>query len=250
MFCGCDSSPTAKAPSYKFSSAELGTKEYLSKYLNAASTSVTFIDRNISKAIKAKNERNYGISDSYYEKANVEIYKWRDWIIKQKYRKDKSKLVYPNSMSSIKDAFKNLLSLKHTLPETEKLTVNQLNEILSCLRSLTTADNNFAKIVSKRERNPDLSKPKFSLRVELKPFPFSIEVLHGEFKIKQNFSIGNIAGNFGIGTSGSKVGIKTLYLVHDGHTRIYDVGNRKLSFEVPASRIDIDGQVMVITTLE
>lgn len=245
---GCDASPTVKVSASKLSIEELGTRSIVSRYLNGAAKSLVKINKNINKAIKSKEKKNLGIADSFYANANKEIYKWRDLIVKRN-TTGRPKLIYPESMSKIGSAFRKLMNLKYLLPASGKLSVDQLNEILNNLRAVVAADVEFSKVAKSRKRNPDIVNPKFSLVLELKPFPFSIEILHGELKIKQNFSVGNLSGNFGAST-GSKQGITTLVLVHDGNARVYSVGNRKLSFEVPASRIDINGKMMRITTLE
>lgn len=243
-----DDSPTAGLPDYKLSSAELGTKDAISKTLNTVSSSVEDINELIQKAEKAKNERNFGISDSFYGQANKILYQWRVGIFSMR-PNGVPRIAYPDSMSGIDNAFTDLVNLKHVIPKDGDLTVEYLNLILSCLRVIVVADTEFAKNVRARSGNPDISTPKVSLSFELKPFPFQLEILNGEFKIKQSFSFGNLGGQVGVSTSGQRSGITKLVLVHAGEVRYYAVGNRKLSFDVPASHLDIDGSTMTITSI-
>ena len=48
----------------------------------------------------------------------------------------------------------------------------------------------------------------------------------------------------------NNAGITKLILIHEKNVRVFAVGNRKLSFDVPASHIDINGNEMTITTLK
>ena len=244
----CESSPSARISSLKLSAEELGTVEHIAPLLSKANNDLKKINDFITNGEKAKAQRNYGIADSHYAKANRILTEWRNEIIF--YRKvGRLRLVYPQTMRSLNESMQALLDLSNLLPESGVLENSQLELIRSHLKWLVAEDRAFSVSTRARKSNPDLIKPKLSLMIELKPFPFKIEILHGEFKIKQSYSLGGFTATPGLG-SGSRTGITKLILVHEGNARIFAVGNRKLSFEVPASRIDISGDTMTITTLE
>lgn len=245
---GCDASPTARSSSSKLSSEELGVIEEMSRILNSINTSVESINKNILAAEKAKMQQNYGIANTYYESANKLLYQWRNYILNVR-SSDKPILIYPDSMEDIGSSIDALVNLWAVIPANGELSSDQLNQILFKLRDIVEADKAFYRTVKARKSNPDLVKPKVTLAFELKPFPFMIEVLHGEFKIKQSFSLGPINGILGAANSGTRTGITKLVLVNNGNARIYAVGNRRLSFDVPASHIDINGSVMTITAI-
>ena len=250
---GCDASQTARAPSSKLSVWEIGTIERVAPSLNAASNAVKRINSAISKATAAKKKRNFGIADSHYRQANTIIYQWRDAIFRGRkaYRAKKLPvMVWPGSMKSIQLAFRQLYDLEYRLPAKGKLSTAQLNLILNAMRKVVAEDITFSNSVKRRSRSPDLTKPKVTLTFEVRPFPFKLEILHGEFKIKQTASIGKLSTELGLVNNGSRAGITTLQIVNKGYYRVYAVGNRKLSFSVPASRIDINGSQMIITALQ
>lgn len=249
LLLGCDASPTARVSSLKLSSAEVGTIEAISRSLNSASRDVKAINKSLAAASQAKEQRNYGIADDFYDQANKVLYKWRDRIVASKNNRN-PRIVYPQSMAELGEAWRQLFLLRETLPDQGLLSGVQLNSILERLRAVVQADSNFVKSTSSRKVNPDLVQPKVSLMLELRPFPFKLELIRGELKIKKSFAIGNLRGDFGLANSGSRTGITTLILVHAGNARYYAVGNRKLTFEVPACRVDINGQTMTITTLD
>ena len=249
LLLGCDASSTARAPASKLSSEELGVRDEISKILNAATSAVSAISKHISKAEKAKAQRNFGISDTYYSEASKILYQWRDAIVIAR-TNNKPSLIYPESMKGIDVSLEGLRGLWLELPSTGELSVDQLNKILENLRAVVKADHSFSQALVSRKANPDLTDPKVTLAFGLRPFPFMIEILHGEFKIKQAFSMGPIDGVLGVANSGTRTGITKLVVIHKGSRRVYAVGNRKLSFEVPASKIDIDGATMTITTID
>ena len=253
VLSGCDSSPSVRTNSTKYSTNELGTLQVLGPTLNAASNAVKQANRHINNAEKAKGDRNFGVADSHYKKANKILYAWRSSIYQAKKRAKAQRLptiIYPASMHELELAVYDLYHrIPASLPEHGNLNQQHLNSLLIGLRNLVGADARFAAKVRKRRSNPDIVKPKAILAIEVRPFPFKLEVLHGEFKIKQTVNFGPIGAEMGLATGGTTTGVTRLRLVHEGQLRVYAIGNRKLSFEVPASRVDVDGRVMTITTL-
>jgi len=245
--CSNSSSPTSKLNPAKLSSEEEGARGVLTAILDPVSKDVVKLNAILTKASKAKEERNMGIADGHYAEANLILYKWRDSVVSWR-NVSGAKLVYPESMHSIRDSIYALARLN--LPSEDALTSLQVNEILNCLRQISTADIAFANEVSRRSSSPDLVQSKVSLNVSVDPFPFMLDILSGEFKVKQTFGLGPAKATLSAGVGKQRTGITTLILIHGGQKRVFAVGGRKLSFDVPRSHIEIDGKIMTITSLE
>ena len=239
-------SPSLRASKAKLSAEELGTLETIAKSLEGTQDSLRTINRYHRMANSAKSRGRYESASRYHRSANTILTHWRNGIWSG--NPPRTFLVYPESMHGIRDAITDLVGCVRTkMPSSGPLTTKQLNIILMDLRRLAAADQQFANTVASRRVNPDILKPKVSLTFELKPFPFKLEVLNGEFKIKQSFNFGPLSGDAGV-SFGSRQGITTLVLVHGNYRRVYAVGGRRLSFDLPASYVDINGNTITITT--
>jgi ribosomal protein L19E len=231
----------------KLDAHELGTWNYLEE---AEATGIrairSLVIANYVTLIHAQRGLNHGHSDQLRAaqckmvQAINGLYSWK---------RGARKLKYPDSLKWRQNHIRELSSFSEKLKGYRlcaDIPQHIYSEMYRMVRRYYRDRKKYIENVENRSPRYHDKRWATAISAEIPGIPLKFEFLNGELKLKLSRSVGGVKFDGLIGPTSKKSGIKTVKILTQTEGIIYEIRNKPITFELPASIIKFNGDTATI----